>query len=558
MRSARLLLSALSPLLLILAIVSTSSAQTLSFASFNETDGSLPYYGPLAQGTNGYLYGTAYTGGVYGRGTVFKVNPADLADRSPIAIYNFCPNFQAQGYCSDGDLSDVGMVLGTDGDFYGAANGGAHDGGTIFKITSSGHLTTLYNFCSLANCADGLSANLLVQGTDGNFYGTTTLGGNTCFNSDGCGTVFTMTPEGVLKTLHRFCSQTGCPDGTYPEGGLIQASDGNFYGTTNGGGTGMQAQGTIFRITPSGVLTTIYAFCTDYSQGTCLDGTNPMGSLVQGSDGDLYGTTQGGGAPQNGTVFKVTTGGALSTLYSFAGPPDDGELPSSGLIQATDGNFYGTTLFGGDGPDCYSDNGACGTVFEVTPSGAETVLHNFVGSDGAFPFALVQATNGALYGTAWQGGANGPGYGTVFSVSNGLGQLVQTVPIADTVGKEIKILGTGLTGSTAVSFDGVAASTFKVVSSTEMTATVPSGALTGTLSVTTPSGTLNSRGPFYVTPQLDSFTPKKGPVGTQVQMNRGQFSRRRALSRLAVSRRPSPSTPIHRLRRACPPALSQA
>jgi uncharacterized repeat protein (TIGR03803 family) len=182
----------------------------------------------------------------------------------------------------------AGLVQGTSGDLYGttgAGGAGANADGTIFKITPSGRLTTLYTFCSQGGCTNGYSPLAgLAQARNGDFYGSTDYGG-----THGPGTIFKITPSGTLTTLYSFCAQSGCPDGGYPIGGLVQATNGNLYGTTSGGGAG----GTIFKITPSSTLTTLYNFC---SQSGCTDGDFPVAGLVQATNGDLYGTTEWGGA----------------------------------------------------------------------------------------------------------------------------------------------------------------------------------------------------------------------------------------------------------------------
>ena len=229
------------------------------------------------------------------------------------------------------------------------------NGGTVFKITPAGVLTTLYNFCSQgAFCNDGwYPSAVLVQGTDGNFYGTTEFGGFSlyCFLFDGCGAVFMVTPNGSVETtIYSFCVQANCPDGFNPPGGLVQATNGNLYGTTWGGTNGY---GTVFEITAGGALTTLYNFDP-------TDGEYPRGSLVQASNGNFYGATSVGGANGLGTVFEFTAGGALSALYSFCSQPNcaDGAEPLAGLVQASDGNLYGTTFAGG------ASGG--GAVFEIT------------------------------------------------------------------------------------------------------------------------------------------------------------------------------------------------
>jgi uncharacterized repeat protein (TIGR03803 family) len=491
------------------AAVIASPAQTFkSLVSFNGTDGASPN-GPLVQGLDGNLYGTTRNGAggddcfpfyPSGCGTVFNITPGGTLT----TLYSFC----SQRNCRDGATPWAGLVLATDGDLYGTASWGgweAWDLGTAFKITPGGTLTTLYRFCVGLTfyCGDGQSPSAsLVLATDGNFYGTTPIGGAPYGSY---GTVFEITPGGTLTTLHRFVGT----DGIRPLGALVQATDGTLYGTTaNGGGIigCSDGCGTVFKIPLGGQLTKLHSF-----DGT--DGDHPGGGLIQATDGNLYGTTGGGGASYvfgnvgsgYGTVFKITSSGTLTTLYSFCSQTDctDGVGPGAGLVQATDGNFYGTTGGGGD-PSCNPPNG-CGTVFKITPSGTLTTLHSFDGTDGVGPGgALVQATDGNFYGTTATGGANGDG--TVFSLSVGLGPFVKTLPTSGELGAPVMILGTDLTGATSVTFNGTAA-TFTVVSSSEITTTVPSGAATGKVQVTTPQGTLISNVDFRVTPSVISVTP---------------------------------------------------
>ena len=397
---------------------------------------------------------------------------------------------------TDGAGPLAGLVQATDGNLYGTASAGGANGnnGTVFKITPSGKLTRLYSFCAQSGCLDGANPYDagLVQAASGDFYGTTYNGGA----NENNGTVFKITPSGALTTLYSFCAQSGCTDGAGPNAGLVQATNGDLYGTARFSGANGFFSGTVFKITPSGTLTTLYSFC---SQSGCTDGQSPEAGLVQAANGDLYGTTVLGGANGWGTVFEITPSGTLTTLYSFCSQSGctDGELPQSGLVQATNGEFYGTTFFGGP-------NGF-GTTFKITPSGRLTTLYSFCSqgvypdcTDGDLPFAgLVQDTNGNFYGTAAGGGANG--YGTVFSLSVGLGPFVETRPTSGEVGKVIEILGQGLTGATSVSFNGTAAS-FTVVSATEIATTVPPGATIGKVQVVTPSGTLSSNVFFLVVP----------------------------------------------------------
>jgi uncharacterized repeat protein (TIGR03803 family) len=421
LRSPTLGLAIVALIALALASPQSANAQTLttlySFCSQGGsacTDGTLPY-AAFVKASDGNFYGTTHLGGANGNyGTVFRITPSAAFN----TLYSFC----SQSNCTDGDLPYAALVEGSDGNFYGTTEyGGAgancprgpsESCGTVFKITPSGTLSHLYSFCSQVGCVDGYdSYATLVQGSDGNFYGTTSAGGGTGAG----GTVFKITPSGTLTTLYSFCSQSNCTDGDEPLAGLVQGSDGDFYGTTYRGGS--NAFGTVFKITPSGTLTTLYSFC---SQINCTDGYEPWAGLVQGSDGDFYGTTQHGGANGDyGTVFKITPSGTLTTLYSFCSQSNcrDGENSYAGLVEGSDGNFYGTTAYGGGG---HPNPG--GTVFKITPSGTLTTLYHFCSLGGSAcphgdnPYAaLVQGGDGSFYGTTTGGGTNG--VGTVFNLT---------------------------------------------------------------------------------------------------------------------------------------------
>src|SRR5258706_2209558 len=447
-------------LLLLLIIPGLAHAQTFTtLANFSGSNGSSPLFAPLIQGLDGNLYGTASAGGAHSQGTVFKVTPAGTLT----TLYSFC----ATSKCTDGSAPYAGLMLATDGNFYGTTeSGGAGGAGTVFKITQRGTLTTLHSF----NIHDGSNPYAtLVQGTDGNFYGTTQSGGAHLL-----GTVFKITPGGILTTLHSFNST----DGSSPEAALVQSVDGNFYCTTYNGGT--EGYGTIFKITSAGTLTTLHVF-DDGTEGRAI-----TAGLVQTSDGNFYGSTTLGGPNGYGAVYTTTPTGTVTVLHSFNAT--DGATPNA-LVLSTDGNLYGTTISGGTNID--------GTVFEVTPQGALSTLHTFAGSDGADSFAgLVQATNGKFYGTTRVGGSKNDG--TVFRLDVGLGRVVKTVPTAGKVGLKVKILGTSLTCATSVRFNRVEAA-FTVLSASQITTTVPTGAATGTVQVITPSGTLLSNVAFQVT-----------------------------------------------------------
>jgi uncharacterized repeat protein (TIGR03803 family) len=469
--------------LLCAATAIVSQAQTFNtLVQFNGSDGANPLYGALVQGIDGNLYGT--TSGPQPDGTIFRITPQGVLT----TIHSFTG--------SDGRSPYGGLVLATDGNFYGTtAFGGVlvcevgqfNGCGTVFRITPSGELTTLYSFCTRTNCTDGTNPYAgLVEATDGNFYGTTHYGGDvTCNPPQGCGTVFKITPAGILTTLRTF-EGTG-DDGDLPQASLIQGTNGSLYGTTYSGGNGnIQCCGTAFRITKYDRFTS-----APFGYG---NGAQLAGGLIQGADGNFYGTTAFGSLKNDGTIFKITPSGRITSLYDFNG--SDGAVPFAGLVQATDGDFYGTTAEGGD----LACNFGCGTLFKISTSGVLTTLHDFDSSDGEVPeSSLLQATNGIFYGTTPYLGGNPQGFGTVFSLDVGLGSFVAFVRNSGKVGSNCGILGQGFRGATDVSLNGISAN-FKVISDTFIKATVPPGATTGFVTVTTPSGTLTSNVPFRVIP----------------------------------------------------------
>ncbi len=492
---------------ILLLVVSLALAATASAQTFKVLDPNGGSSDPLIQGLDGNLYGILnFTTGTYGNGgSVVRVTPTGKSS----TLYTFC----SQPNCADGQ-SPSGLLLGTDGNFYGVTlEGGSNSSidcrgeeigtcGSVFRVTPTGKFTTLYNFCALANCADGALPNSsLIQGTDGNFYGTTWYGGTSgpCYGDiekpTGCGTVFKITPKGVLTTVYAFCSTDTC---TSDPSGVVQAKNGLFYGLTNFGGTGTGGPqcgngcGVFYSLTSAGAFTTIYSFCIATN---CPDGAHPQDQLVITSDGNFYGVADDGGAYDFGTVFKIPPVGTLVTLYSFCAQTNcpDGGFPDASLIQATDGNLYGST-------SSYGAN-AGGTLFRISPSGKLKTLYNFCAqtdcNDGTTPYAaLFQATNGNLYGTAYSGGPTS--FGTIFGLTTGLAPFVETIPTIGKAGTNVRILGNGLTGATAVLFNGTSA-TFTVVSAAEITAAVPTGATSGKVTVTTSGGgTLTSNVTFVV------------------------------------------------------------
>ena len=396
----------------------------------------------LVQGSDGNFYGTTSEGGSKNAGSVFQINSAgDL-----ISLYSF-------NFGDDGAKPLAGLVLGRDGNFYGTTFGALYGSGvgglgTVFQISTNGALTTLYFFDGIGGSSPAAG---LVQGSDGNLYGTASAGGDYDY-----GSAFNISTDGAFTLLYSF---TGGTDGESPYAGLVQGRDGSFYGTTpinydnvfsittagaltilnnfrdynqnanpqtlvegsdgNFYGTlsdtyalyGYEGyyygNGTVFKMSPAGALTTLHAF--DGKN----DGANPRAGLVQGSDGNLYGTTSGG-TNNAGTVFQISTNGAFTSLYFFTGGKD-GATPLAGLVQGSDGYFYGTTSGGGAYTNQYGQT--FGTVFRISTNGAFTSLYSFTGGkDGANPRAgLVQGSDGGFYGTTSGGGQGGAG--TVFRLT---------------------------------------------------------------------------------------------------------------------------------------------
>jgi len=447
------------------ALTINSPAQVFNtIANFSGDNGFAPA-SAMIQGVKGDFYGTTLDEGIGSEGNVYTVT----AGGSLTSIFNFCSNG-----CTNGQFPFNAPVLVDNGFLYGTTQGGgAALLGNVYKITAGGTESNVYSFC-VTTCDDGANPTSALIQAGGNLYGTTTS------------TIFKMTPSGALTTLFNYCNPNCGVNGPPYPNGLVQGVDGNLYGTTGGGNFN---QGTIFKITPSGTLTTLHSF-------SGADGSAPSGALVQGPNGDFYGETLTGGKTGSncaafgscGTIFKITSSGTFTTLHKFSG--SDGANPSSGLVLGTDGNFYGVTSENGPGD--------AGTIFQMNRAGKVTTLYSFCSQpgcqDGANPEgALMQATSGTFYGTTKNGGTDTDG--TIFSLSMGLGPFVQIMPSSDVVGATVIILGNNLTGTTSVTFNGTAA-TFTVVSDTEITATVPSGPRIGKVQVVTPGGTLTSNVPF--------------------------------------------------------------
>ena len=470
LRLAKAGFSILASVLLLVPVVLASGsgganrgniAVTLLY-SFDGTELIYPAGPIVAQGFDGNLYSTTAYGGTYNDGVVFKITTEGI----PSVLHEL-----------DSYNGSTGLTLGADGNFYGAEiYGGPPPGyGAAFRITPTGKMTVLAHFTG--KNLDAYPDVPPMQAADGEFYGTA-VGDS---NGNG-GTVYRMTRLGKKTTLFRFDRR----DGAAPGGPLAQAEDGNFYGITNVGGASGRCQqygcGTVFKLTLDGHETVLHNFNVQN-----LDGYYPAAPVVEGTDGDFYGTAPYGGKFGYGIVFKITRTGAYTILHNF--DQIDGMTPQVGLVQATDGKLYGTTEGGG--------TAKIGTVFSITPTGKFTTMYSFDGVAGAYPSAaLIQHTDGKLYGFAGQGGSYN--YGTFYSVDLGLEPFVSLVSTSGRIGKSIGILGQGFTGSTSVSFNG-RSSKFDVMSDTYLTATVPAGATTGFVTVATAGGALKSSKKFRVT-----------------------------------------------------------
>lgn len=442
--------------------------------------------GIMSQGRDGNLYSATAFGGATNLGAAFKVTPSGTLTK--LADFNTGPS--------------GGLTLGTDGNFYGTTNSGgtSQNVGTIFKITPTGHVTTLWNFTG-TGADEGVPFSPVFQGQDGNFYGT-----DQGVFTGTYGVLYKMTPAGVVTPLATFDFTHGATPNLPTQG-----TDGNFYGTTRGGGGPPCSGGcgVVYKVTPAGKLTTLHVFT-----GFPSDGSLPTGVLVQGADGSFYGTTFLGGAnnTNKGTVFKISPTGVYKILHSFNDVTgNDGYQPWTGLALGSDGNLYGTAQGG-------THN--AGVLFKITPAGQLTILYNFCSAtgcaDGFFPQTpVMQHTDGKFYGSVESGGVNGLNGGVFYSLDMGLKAFVGLVNWTGKVGKSVEVLGQGFTGTTKVTFNGKVA-TFNVVSDTYLTAVVPAGATTGPVSVVTPSGTLKSNRKFLVTPSITSFAPTSGAEGDPV------------------------------------------
>jgi uncharacterized repeat protein (TIGR03803 family) len=437
--------------------LATNVSPPTILAAFSNSAGMNPL-APLVQGVDGNFYGTTEYGGAYVAGNVFRLTTSGAL----ATIYSFTGG-------ADGNGPSTALTQGADGNFYGTTwDGGAFGAGNVFRLGTNGALTNLYSF---TGGNDGSAPDAIIQGTDGNFYGVTGGGG-----THGFGSVYKLTPNGAITTLYSF---NGGADGYVPVGALVQGSDVNFYGVTKYNTiSGFMFYGTVFRITPAGGLTTLYPF--NYG-----DGTYPAAGLIQGSDGNFYGTTYSGGANGFGTVFAIAAGGAFTTLASFDAF-DDGAHPESAVVQGVDGNLYGTTTSGGPG------NG--GTIFKLSITSAP-VITSQPASQTAFVGANVMLSV-AVFGSApmtyrWmKGGTNLVDLGNVSGSGN---RILSVSNVSSIDAAAYSVLVSNALGSVAS-----AAATLAVTSSPPKLVTQPASQLAlPTATVTFNASAIGNQPLFY-------------------------------------------------------------
>jgi uncharacterized repeat protein (TIGR03803 family) len=465
-------------LLICLTFFALGRAQELTvLGAFNNSNSAAPT--GLIRGTDGNMYGTC-TGGSAGAGIVYEMSPP--GEFAPQGSLTYLYVFGGGGATNDGASPTAGLVEGpvpvsapvVNGgiqfspvlSFYGTTSGGGSAGkGTIYEITSQGGMTILHSFGDGSVVHDGaVPYSSLVMGVDGNFYGTTSQGG-----SAGKGTVFKITPAGVLTLLHSFGDGSFPNDGASAREGLVQDTQGNFYGTTYNGGK--SNQGTVFEIDAQGQFSILYSFSqtssVSFGLSTAYSARGPGGyfpnsRLIIGLDGNLYGTTAASSYGY-GAVFRITPLGQETVLHYFGdgSVTDDGnevvpppQNAESTLFQDSQGNFYGTTSAGGIM--------GLGTVFKITPAGQVTILHSFadgtVSGDGLVPLAgIIQGLDGNLYGTTLEGGTTpfvsgvdpyvtgsgdtllgvgggSPFYGTIFTLVPNLPEITSSLSVSGGVG----------------------------------------------------------------------------------------------------------------------------
>jgi len=437
----------------------TSFGQTVkTVLNFDGTNGAYPVNSALVQGRDGHLYGTTTGDGITTFGTIFRFKPSGEGS----TLYRF------NG--SEGIGPAGGVTLVSDGNFYGTTQaGGTFGEGTLFRVSPGGQLAVLYNFTGGADGGVPLSAP--IEGSDGNLYGTTVSS-----STGTAGTIYKYS-AGKLTTIYSFDTAHG-----YFPVGLVQGTDGYLYASTALGGT--YGFGSYLKVSTSGILKNTHAL-----RGSAY---GPAGALVQGSDGNLYGALDGGGLYKKGAIGLLNqTTGLLSTLFSLGANSSDGTSPSGALVQGVDKSFYGVTVGGGQR--------SAGVIFEFTSAGTYSELFSFIPPSnglGVLPYTLKQHTTGEFFGVTVVGGAKG--LGSIYSLEVGVGPFLSLQKYQGKLGSTTQILGQGLTGVTNVTYNGVPATAFEVVSDTYMTAVVPLGASSGSIVVTTPTGSLQTDKTFII------------------------------------------------------------
>lgn len=511
--------------------------------NFASADAPAGEFSALIQASDGNFYGVSALGGYEDNGYVYRVS---RTTGQMVHLHDF--------QFSDGATPRGTLIQGADGDLYGTTEAGGtsrsdycYGGqyfqkggcGTVFKVSLKGAFTTLHDFYT---AADGYQAGTntgLVQASDGNFYGVGLVEFPTQTTS-----VFKMTPAGAVSVFYAFAADGS--QGSQTHTGLLQARDGNLYGTTSGECCGTAENGTVFQLSLSGAFQTLYVFQGAPTNGSG-DGSSPWGNLIQGLDGALYGTTFGGGTTAGycvvdgcGTVYRVTTTGEESILYRFTGSALDGENPqNAGLVQLSDGTLYGVTggnPYGVIGLQyCYVgyvDTAGCGTLFQISTSNKFQQLHNFGSGDGAyglFPMtSMTRASDQNLYGVALDGG--GWGAGTVYRLQRNPATPVVEIsgvsPVGGPPGTTVVISGKGFTGTSQVTFPTGSNATpipFTTVSDGEITIAVPVTGVSGAVGVTAPRGTTFSPVIFYLQPTITNLVPTSGPVGGSVTVQGTHF-----------------------------------
>lgn len=499
-------------------------------------------YSALLEASDGNFYGVSARGGYQDNGFVYRVERT-TGRVTHLHDFKFSDGATPRGTLvqgADGDLYGTTEAGGANrSDYcYGGQFFGKGACGVAYKVSLKGAFTKLHDFYSAADGYQAAAGTGVVQASDGNFYGMALIEFPTSTNS-----VFRLAPDGAVTVFYAF--PTDQSQGYLTHTGLIQGRDGNLYGTTTGDSGTATANGTVFQLSLTGAFRTLHVFQGAPQNGSG-DGAEPWGNLIQGRDGALYGTTYGGGTTTGycvvagcGTVYRVTTAGQESVLYRFTGHARDGETPeNAGLAQAADGTLYGVNggnPFGTIGlPLCYvgsTTTAGCGTLFRITTGGRFEQVYNFGsgnGSNGLFPkSSLIRATDGNLYGVALSGG--GFGSGTVYRLqlnpATPVVEISGVSPAGGPPGTAVAVSGKGFTGATQVTFPTGAATPipFTVVSDTEIDLTVPPNGVSGAIGVTTPRGTTFSPQLFYLEPTISGLVPTSAPVGGSVTVQGRHF-----------------------------------